>query len=138
VSGRPFPAGLPLLTVSVPVELAELAKRIEEFGSVAYLFSVNPDGLPHVVAVRASWDDDALSVGAGKRTSSNVATRPNVTLLWPARPGEGYSLIVDGTARPAPEERLTIAPTGAVLHRTPEGDPSAPSCVTVLPRTLAD
>lgn len=123
--------------MSVPVELAELAKRVEEFGSVAYLFSVNPDGLPHVVAVRASWDGDALIVGAGKRTSANVVTRPAVTLLWPARPGEGYSLIVDGTAQPVPDERLTIAPSGAVLHRTPDGDPSAPSCVTVLPRTSA-
>lgn len=121
--------------MSVPVALAELAERVGEFGRVAYLVSVGAEGLPHVVSVAVTWADADLVVGAGSRTSANVELHPDVTLLWPARPGAGYSLIVDGPSRLTPGENgatLAITPTRAVLHRTPEGDPSAPSCVTVL------
>jgi hypothetical protein len=125
--------------VSIPVALAELAERIDEFGAVAYLITVGGDGLTHVVSCRARWDDSEqgeLVVGAGSRTLANAERHPGVTLLWPAPPGAGYSLIVDGRARPlrdAAEPALAIGPTAAVLHRTPEGDPDAPGCITVLP-----
>jgi hypothetical protein len=33
------------------------------------------------------------------------------------------------------EATLAITAAAAVLHRTPEGNPSAPSCITVLPRS---
>lgn len=122
--------------MSISVELAELAERIEEFGSVAYLITVGGDGRPHVVSARVRWNEDQLVMAAGKRTLGNVELRPDVTLLWPARPGLGYALIVDGTAvtlRETTETVLAIDPSAAVLHRTPDGDPSSPSCITVLP-----
>jgi hypothetical protein len=121
--------------MSVPVALTALAERIDEFGTVAYLVTVGEEASPHVVSVRVAWDEDRLAVGAGRRTSANVQPRPDVTLLWPAPPGSGYSLIVDGRAvvvEADGETSLAIRPVAAVLHRTPEGDPSAPSCVTVL------
>jgi hypothetical protein len=126
--------------VSVPVALAALAERIDDFGEVAYLVSVSDAGLPHVVSVRARWGDGDLIVGAGRQTMMNASARPDVTLLWPAAPGGPYGLIVDGTARvraqsTKAEVALAIKPTAAVLHRTPEGDPSAPSCITVLSRS---
>jgi hypothetical protein len=125
--------------VSVPVALAALAERVDDFGEVAYLVSVSGAGLPHVVAVRARWDDGELVVGAGRQTKMNASARPDVTLLWPASPGGPYGLIVDGTARVRAKsteaETLAIKPAAAVLHRTPEGDPSAPSCITVLSRS---
>ena len=129
-----------LRAVSVPVALAALAERVDDFGELAYLVSVSDAGLPHVVAVRARWDDGELVVGAGRKTSRNASARPDVTLLWPAAPGGAYGLIVDGTARvraPSTDAEMTLAvkPTAAVLHRTPEGDPSAPSCITVLSRS---
>ena len=124
--------------MSVPVALAALAERADDFGEVAYLVSVSGAGLPHVVAVRARWDDGELVVGAGRQTMINASARPDVTLLWPASPGGPYCLIVDGTARVRAKsteaETLAIEPAAAVLHRTPEGDPSAPSCITVLSR----
>jgi hypothetical protein len=70
-------------------------------------------------------------LSAGRHTTSNAVERPGVTLLWAAPPGRDYSLIVDGRAR-ADSGRLVVTPTRAVLHRTPEGDPTAPSCITVL------
>ena len=126
--------------MSVPVALAALAERVDDFGEVAYLVSVSGTGLPHVVAVRARWDDGELVVGAGRQTMRNASARPDVTLLWPAAPGGPYGLIVDGTARVRAgsmeaDVALAVKPAAAVLHRTPEGDPSAPSCITVLSRS---
>lgn len=125
--------------MSLPVELAELAERIETFGDVAYLVTVNSDGSAHVVSVRVRWDEDGnLVVGAGARTLANVGPNPNVTLLWPAAPGADYALIVDGRAEcvtDAIEPSLWVVPVAAVLHRTPEGDPSTPSCIRLIERS---
>lgn len=127
-----------LVQVSIPVELTDLAERIEQFGSVAYLVTVNADGSPHVVSVEIQWDDlGRLSVPVGNRSLANADESPSVTLLWPAHPGDSYGLIVDGQATGKDgdvESRLAIAPTAAVLHRTPAGDPSSPSCIRVLER----
>ena len=123
--------------VSIPVGLAALAGRIEDFGPIAHLVTVRSGERPHVVAVKVRWDDRRLVVAAGRTTSANVDQRPDVTVLWAAPPGGAYCLIVDGTARRlsgADGPGLAIEPTAAVLHRTPEGDPSEPSCITVLPR----
>jgi hypothetical protein len=121
--------------VSAPLDTASLAERVEEYGPIAHLVTVSAEGVPHVVAVRVERRDGDLVVGAGRQTTANAAGQPGVTLLWPAPAGRHYSLIVDGTARALPEARppaLAVTPTRAVLHRTPEGDPSAPNCITVL------
>ncbi|MFN2607752.1 MAG: pyridoxamine 5'-phosphate oxidase family protein [Acidimicrobiales bacterium] len=123
--------------MDTPVGRDALAERIDELGPVAHLVTVASTGRPHVVAVRAAWDGDELVVAAGRHTSANAVDHPDVSLVWAAPPGQGYSLIVDGTARPRPgasEPSLAVTPTRAVLHRTPEGDPAAPSCITVLAR----
>jgi hypothetical protein len=123
--------------VSVAVELADLAEKIETFGPVAYLVTVGADAMPHSVSVAVSWNGDALTAGAGRRTAANAQEHPAVTLLWAARPGEPYCLIVDGTAETAPAETdvsLRIHPTRAVLHRVALADPGLASCITVLDR----
>ena len=118
--------------MSAPLDTASLAERIVEYGPVAHLVTVNEAGVPHVVAVRVEKRDGDLVVdGVGRHTNANAAARPGVTLLWPAPAGRHYSLIVDGTAR-AIGGGLAVMPTRAVLHRTPEGDPAAPNCITVL------
>jgi hypothetical protein len=120
------------------VELSALVERVEEYGPIAYLVTVGADALPHVVSVTVTWadtDGGGLLVGAGRHTSANVGVHPTVTLLWPASPGGAYGLIVDGSATVQGEgasAQLAIAPTAAVLHRTPAGDPGEPSCITVL------
>ena len=52
----------------------------------------------------------------GRGTLANAAANEAVTLLWPPRVADDFSLIVDGTAEVA-GERLRVRPTGAVLHR---------------------
>ncbi|HWH34660.1 MAG TPA: pyridoxamine 5'-phosphate oxidase family protein [Acidimicrobiales bacterium] len=115
----------------------ELAEQVTRLGPTAYLVSVRPDGRPHVVAVTVGWRGAELVAGAGRTTSANVGTRPGVSLVWPAPAGgDGYSLIVDGQARLLAGEDppvVAVDPGRAVLHRTPAGDPAAPSCVTVFP-----
>lgn len=120
--------------MSAAVELSALAERLEEFPSVAYLVSVDGDGRPHVVAVEPVLAGDRILAGAGRRTAANLAQRAACTLLWPAPAGSGYGLLVDGVAEVVGNgdaRRLVVRPTGAVLHRTPTGDPSLPSCVAV-------
>jgi hypothetical protein len=118
--------------MSAPLDTASLAERVAEYGPIAHLVTVSPEGTPHVVSVRVEGRGDDLVVQVGRHTATNAAERPRVTLLWAAPAGGHYSLIVDGTARSAPGGTLAVAPTRAVLHRTPEGDPSAPNCITVL------
>ena len=121
--------------MSIPVALAELAARIDEFGGPAYLVTVSPSSEPHVVSVAVAWREDVLVAGTGNRTAANVAVQPTVTLLWPpgdtgSRSGE-YSLIVDGHAV-VRDGSLEIAPTGAVLHRLAGAAGEGPGCVPVL------
>ena len=118
--------------MSAPLDTASLAERIEEYGPIAHLVTVSADGAPHVVSVRVERRDGDLVGGAGRHTAANAAARPGVTLLWAAPRGRHYSLIVDGTARSTTPDTVAVTPTRAVLHRTPEGDPSAPNCITVL------
>jgi hypothetical protein len=147
--------------VSVSVDLQALRDRLGDFGSRAFLVTVGDDGRPHVVSVHVGTDGDRLVVAAGRRTSANVATRPDVTLLWasPVDPGvlvepgdsgcsEGsfepdqpvalgeYGLIVDGAGElvDADPPAVAIRPTAAVLHRLADAAGDGPACVPVLPR----
>ncbi|MGI9034093.1 MAG: pyridoxamine 5'-phosphate oxidase family protein [Acidimicrobiales bacterium] len=126
--------------MTTPEAQVALAEHIDELGPIAYLVTVGAEGRPHVVAVRVDWSGGELMITAGRHSSANVADQPGVSLVWAAPQGNGYCLIVDGVARllsaPSPAG-LAVEPTRAVLHRTPEGDPSAPSCITVLPAPLA-
>ena len=113
----------------------ELADQVRAFGDVAYLVTVGAAGAPHVVAARVAFGGARFVVPAGPRSATNVEQQPSVTLVWPARPGGSYSLIVDGTGQAhsdGADAVVEIEPTGAVLHRTPEGDPSEPSCVRLM------
>ncbi|HEX7132416.1 MAG TPA: pyridoxamine 5'-phosphate oxidase family protein [Iamia sp.] len=105
--------------MSIPVELDDLPGRIATRTGQAYLVTVR-ESRPHVVAVApATGDGGTLVVGAGRRTSANIAEHPEVTLLWPTDEADPkHSLLVDGTAAPGTDgETLVITPTSAILHR---------------------
>lgn len=118
--------------MSVAVALAELRAALAERPSAAYLLTVSDDGRPHAVHVALAWDGDRLAAEVGRRTAANAAARPSVSLVFPLRTADDYSLIVDGTASPAEAptageaRRVLIAPTKAVLHRAAAApDPSS-------------
>ena len=116
--------------MSIPVALEQLRQETSRFALPPYLLTVSDDARPHAVAVAATWEGPALAMDVGKRTASNAAARPQVSLVWPPNEPGGYSLIVDGSAAPEREgARITVTPTRAVLHR-PAAVPGAvkPGC----------
>ena len=125
--------------MSIPIPLERLRAAIEERGETAYLLTVSAEATPHAVHGRVRWDGDVLATEVGKRTATNAAARPTVSLLYPVRTPDDYSLIVDGTAAVtacADGSRLLITPTRAVLHRPAAApDPASPcgaDCVALL------
>jgi hypothetical protein len=115
--------------MTIPVELPALGERIDEYGPVAFLATVDEVSRSHLVAVRARLEAGKLVLRAGKRTRTYAAARPAVTLLWPAPPGCAYSLIVDGEARvrggaDEPGGPIAVLPIGAILHAMPSEETS--------------
>ncbi len=106
--------------MSVPVPLDELAGAIERFATNPYLVTVAADGRPRATSVSVTWHRELLRVGAGRRTSENVAANDAVALLWPAPEPGAHALIVDGwgAVYDSPETNLVIfiQPGKAVLH----------------------
>src|SRR3954447_18047001 len=102
--------------MSVGVELQRLHEEVSKFGASPYLLTVSDDGRPHATAVTISWDGEALVAGVGRRSGANAQARPDVSLLWPPVGGDGFSLIVDGSAD-VDGEKVKVRPDAAVLHR---------------------
>jgi hypothetical protein len=126
--------------MSIPVPLERLRAALDERCGDAYVLTVSDDGRPHAVHGSVRWEGDALTARVGRRSAANAGARPAVSLLYPARSGGDYSLIVDGTAIVASdgdEHRLLVTPTWAVLHRPAAApDPGSPcdaDCVPLLP-----
>lgn len=116
--------------MSVPVALDALRAALAERGGTAYLLTVSEDARPHAVHVAIRWEDDLICAEVGKRTGANLAERPSVSLLCPARSDNDYSLIVDGTAAldSAATGRALITPTKAILHRPAAAPDPASAC----------
>lgn len=117
--------------MSIPIPLERLRAAIAERGAQAYVLTVSDDARPHVVHGPVWWEGDRLVADVGKRSVANATARPSVSLLYPVRSADDYSLIVDGTAMVAADGalRLVITPAKGVLHRpAPAAEPSASGC----------
>ena len=118
--------------MSVPVDLTALRGRLDEYGPHPFLVTVNDDGTPHVTSVTVGMGANALTAGAGRRTRQNLATRPEVALLWPTGADPAYSLIVDAVAAVVEdEETVRLTPRAAILHRVAGADGDGPNCVVL-------
>jgi hypothetical protein len=117
--------------MSVKVDLGELGQHLQRH-PFAYLLTVGEDLRAHAVAVTPTLEEGGLLLtGLGRRTSDNIAARPDVSLVWPPYEPGGYSLIVDGRATVI-DETARVEPGHAVLHRPADhasGEPAA-SAVT--------
>ncbi|HCB03352.1 MAG TPA: pyridoxamine 5'-phosphate oxidase family protein [Nocardioides sp.] len=101
--------------MSIPVDVADLARALKDFGA-GYLLT-SRDGRVKVVTVEPSVTDGLVLVAApGKGTLANVADNAAVTLVFPPPEPKGFTLLVDGTAEVAGDD-VRVAPSGAVLHR---------------------
>ena len=123
--------------MSVAVGLEELHERVMEYGPVGLVVSVGDDARPHVVSAEIELDASELVAEVGSTTAKNATARQAVSLVWAARPGDIYCLIVDGSASvdtSGSTARMAVAPVRAVLHRIAGAPEENPSCVTVLDR----
>ena len=110
--------------MSVKVDLGELGQHLQRH-PFAYLLTVGEDLRAHAVAVQPTLEDGGLLMtGLGRRTSENLAARPDVSLVWPPHEPGGYSLIVDGRATVI-DETARVEPGHAVLHRPADHAPDA-------------
>ena len=100
--------------MSVPVDVADLPTRLQEFDR-GYLLT-SRDGLVKAVSIRAVPEEGDLLVAApGGGSIRNVGANPHVTLLFPPTVEGGMTLLVDGTAA-ADGDDVRITPASAVLH----------------------
>lgn len=127
--------------MNTPADPTELRGAVSERGPRAYVLTVSPGGQPHAVHLAVQWDADALVAEVGATTAANASARPAVSVLYPVRGDDDYSLIVNGTAVVESRDgrhRLRIAPTRAVLHRDgPPADPATATCTADCVPVLA-
>jgi len=101
--------------MSIPVDLDQLATALSDF-PYGYLLTTSGAAVK-AIAITAHVEDAEVVIPVESRGSStNLASNPTATLLFPPTEPRGYSLIVDGTAR-ADGEGFRLAPSRAVLHR---------------------
>jgi len=124
--------------MSIDVELTRLREAVTETDRPPYFITVGDEGRAHSVAVEWRWNDGELEISAGNRTLANATARGLVSLVWPPRERDGYSLIVDGDVTHTEgtgdgDNLVRVRPTRAVLHRPARGltsDAAAGTCVS--------
>jgi hypothetical protein len=116
--------------MSIAVDVADLARALEDFGA-GYLLTVSAASTVKVVTVEPTVTEGVLLVaGPGKGTLANLAGNSAVTLVFPPPEPRGFTLLVDGTAEVAGDD-VRLTPTGAVLHRPAshaDGPPAPDGC----------
>lgn len=118
--------------MSRPIEFSDVLARLAEYGELATLVSVTPDGAPHIGTVLVAAGDRHLEVRVGSRTREHLRANPSVTLTW-LRGDSDYQLIVDGVAEassdPGPDGLFAVAIDArrGILHRL-AGRNEGPTC----------
>lgn len=106
--------------MSIQVTTDALAETVDGF-PVGYLLTLGDRPRPHVGTVAVTVSDGVVRVtGLGGTARRDIAGHAEVTLLWPPREPDGYTLIVDGTAT-VTGDRVDVVPVRAVLHRPAPG-----------------
>ena len=123
--------------MSHPVELADVKRRVTEFGERASLITVNADSKPHVVSAIIAFVGDRLHARVGSRSKTNVVGHPHVTLTWQPPSGDEYMLILDGFVEAIGDPGtdgvadITVRVESGILHRQAELPTPGPSCVAL-------
>ncbi len=99
------------------VQGSDLAGRLAAY-PFGYLLTVTAGGEAHAVAVQPRLVDGLVHLdGVGTHSIANLAERPTISLIHPPADFDGYTLIVNGTARRTGDSTVEVEPTRAVLHR---------------------
>lgn len=105
--------------VSVKITTDDLADRLDEYGTAAFVVTVGADSSPKVVHVPVLWDGEVLRCTPGRGTLANLTGGGPVTLVFPAAENGSYSMFLDGRGALDPDDDAiaVIEFTGGVLHR---------------------
>lgn len=111
--------------VSVKVTVDDLADRLDEYGTTAFVVTVGADSSPKVVHVPVMWDGSVFRCTPGGGTLANLIGSGSVTLVFPAPEGGGYSMFLDGRgASDRNDDSMAVIEfTGGVLHRPAPNSP---------------
>ena len=101
------------------VTVDDLADRLDEYGTAAFVVTVGVDSSPKVVHAPVVWDGEVLRCTPGGGTLANLTGGGPVTLVFPTPENGGYSMFLDGRGVPDPDDDAiaVIEFTGGVLHR---------------------
>ena len=114
------------------VEPQDLAATAAPYGPTPFLVYAGADGSARINHVRASIEHGdvttAVCVGFGRGVSRHLDEGGGpLSLLWPAVPGQEFSLIADG-AGTITDDTLSIVISAAVLHRPAPEQGDAATC----------
>ncbi|MEP7159872.1 MAG: pyridoxamine 5'-phosphate oxidase [Dermatophilaceae bacterium] len=111
--------------MSIPVQLEDLARVVEGYGS-ALLVTIGQPLRIKVHTVDPLVRDGALVIAMrGRGSAVNLAANPQATVVWMPLERHGYTLIVDGNGVPT-EDGVMVFPESAMLHR-PAGHADGPA-----------
>ncbi|MFD7326777.1 pyridoxamine 5'-phosphate oxidase family protein [Streptomyces sp. NPDC059875] len=102
-----------------PAEWSEAAARLAD-AEVYWLTTVRPEGRPHVTPLIAVWSEDALHfcTGPDERKARNLVENQEVVLTTgTASLGEGFDLVVEGTAAQVTDEARLRALADAYVEK---------------------
>ncbi|MEO6941428.1 MAG: hypothetical protein ABI238_01600 [Terrimesophilobacter sp.] len=117
------------------VNMRGIEKAIADYG-FAYLITVADGDRIHTSVVQPTVEGECLIVPSpSDRVQANTGQRPKISLVWPPREPDGYSLIVDGVAQFG-ADNLRVIPSRAILHRpdiiaAPDGDSCVADCIEI-------
>lgn len=122
------------------MEFTDVRRHIADYGELAVLVTVTPDGLPHVGTVVVSvGEDESIGFRAGPRTRANLHEQPRLSLTWPPTDGGAYQLILDGVVHQLNEPdadgscAVSARVDRGILHRLAGRPDAGPSCRTLGP-----
>ena len=101
--------------MSIVVPLEDLADQVAERGA-GYLMTT-AGGRPHILHLNFVVTGTELRAEVGTSAKANIGDQPEVSMLWPGRTADEYSLIADGEATIEGDATAVITAVGAILHR---------------------
>lgn len=105
--------------VGKTIDLDRLADVLPDY-RFAYFITVDDDYRAHATTVTPRYAAGVFDIGpVGRHGRANLSDRSGVTLVFPPRKMDEYSLIIDGHAEvPAdPAQPVQVTPRRALLHR---------------------
>tara|TARA_B110000014_G_C20043481_1_gene542495 strand:+ start:212 stop:577 length:366 start_codon:yes stop_codon:yes gene_type:complete len=107
------------LSMSIKVAIEDIGKRIDEYGSSAFVITMTEEGKAKIVHTLISLEKGSIICSPGKGTIKNLIHSSSVSFLFPPNSESGLSMIIDGIGqiKDLEKDSIKVEVTGGVLHR---------------------